>query len=183
MSELQEHLAELPVDFDHETWKIDGFETANWAMRKLARAEARLADIQRQALDEASKISDWANVVSKNPQRDKVFFENQLKHYLMELRNNPDDGRKSLVLPDGVIESRTINAKAQVTDKELFLKWCLANHREGWIRTKEEPNLEALKEGVEFDGDSVIDSQTGEIVEGLVVLEADIAVKVTVSQV
>ena len=53
MTELSEHLAELPVDFDHETWKIDGFETANWAMRKLARAEARLADIQRQALDEA----------------------------------------------------------------------------------------------------------------------------------
>ena len=101
----------------------------------------------------------------------------------MELRNDPDDGRKSLVLPDGVIESRTINAKAQVTDKELFLKWCLANHREGWIRTKEEPNLEALKEGVEFDGEFVIDSQTGEIVEGLVVLEADIAVKVTASQV
>ena len=181
MTELSEHLAELPVEFDHEMWLVDSDSKAEWALRKLKAAYERLAEIDEQIADEQRKMVDWKVRVVRSPARDITFFENQLRAYMIRVRD--EDGRKSLVLPDGVIESRTINAKAQVTDKELFLKWCLANHREGWIRTKEEPNLEALKEGVEFDGESVIDSQTGEIVEGLVVLEADISVKVTVSQV
>ena len=177
---LQEHLAENPPDFHEESWRIDGFETANWAMRKLKAAQARLDAINRQALDEAAKISDWANLVSKAPLRDKAYFENALKDYLARIRES--EGTKSLVLPDGEVTSRSIPDKAAVQDRDLFLKWAANNAREGWIRVKEEVALDVLKDEVDFDGESVIDKVTGEIIEGLVRVVSDISVTVKVTK-
>ena len=180
MSELSEHLAEQPEGFIEEAWRIDGFETANWAMRKLKAAQERLDEINRQALDEAAKISDWANLVSKSPLRDKTYFENALIDYMIRVRETT--GEKSLVLPNGEVNSRAVAAKAQVSDKELFIKWATNNGREGWIRTKEEVNLEAMKDEVNLLGDHVIDKATGEVVEGLLATEGDISVIVKASK-
>ena len=180
MTELSEHLAEEPVDFSVETWRITDDSSAQWALRKLKAEIDRLDDINAQAVAEIAKVENWRELVSKSHKQTVTYFENQLRDYMLRVRE--EEGRKSIVLPDGEVQSRTIKAKAQVADKELFLKWCLANHREGWIRTKEEPNLEAVKDAVEFNGDSVVDTLTGEVVEGLVVVEEDITVSVKVSQ-
>lgn len=178
--DLQEHLAETPVDFIEESWRIDGFETANWAMRKLKAAQERLDTINRQAMDEAAKISDWANRVAKAPLRDKTYFENALIDYMVRLR--AATGEKSLVLPDGEVNSRSIPAKAQVSDLETFVKWCLENGREGWVRTKESANLDALKEEVAISGDMVVDTVSGVVIDGLMGVDADISVSVKVSR-
>lgn len=179
MSELSEHLAQDP-DFDFSTFSIDSLEGANLAMRKLANAQRRIDEKRELAMKEAAKISDWFNTSTKSDHDTVTFFENSLKAYMQRVRD--ESGEKSLSLPDGEISSRAVPAKAEVSDLDVFLKWCLENHREAWIRTKETANLEAMKSEVEFSGDLVVDSVSGEVVDGLVAIEAGISVSVKVSQ-
>ena len=175
---LADQLAEEPLGFSHETFRVDSDELAQWAFRKLKIAQQRIDDIAQQSKDERAKIDNWEALVSKSPLRDITFFENQLKDYAAKVR---DGGRKTLVLPDGEVHSRSIPAKAAVSDKDVALKWCHENRPE-WIREKEELNLAALKDEVEFNGDLVIDKHTGEVIAGLVAIEADVVFNVVVSQ-
>lgn len=180
MSELSEHLTQNPVDFAVETFLVDDDRKAEWALRKLKVAIERLDDINRQAVEEIAKVEDWRELVSKTHKQTVTYFENQLRDYMLRVRKEDED-RKSIVLPDGTIESRAVPAKASVSDRELVIKWALANNREGWVREKLEVNLEAMKGALSFSGESVIDSATGEIVEGLVAIEADVSVSVKVT--
>ena len=176
MSELSEYL-EGTIDFS--TFSVESLESANKAMRALANAQRRIDERRELVLAEARKLDDWFLTASKSDQQTVTFFTESLKNYMVKVRQ--ESGEKSLSLPDGEISSRSIPAKAQVSDLDVFLKWCLENGREAWIRTKESADLEALKEGVEFSGDLVVDVLTGEAIDGLVGVEADISVKVSVT--
>jgi phage host-nuclease inhibitor protein Gam len=178
MSDLSDHLEGEPVDYSAFT--IENLESANRAMRKLAAAQKRIDERTELVMNEARRLSDWANVANKSDQRDVTFFGESLKAYVLKLREETHGETKSLSLPDGEITSRSIPAKAQVTDLEVFKKWCYDNGREAWIRTKEteSANLEALKGDVEFSGDLVVDAASGQVIDGLSYVEADIAVSV-----
>ena len=180
MSDLSDHLEGEPVDYSAFT--IENLESANRAMRKLAAAQKRIDEKRALALSEAARISEWCNAATKSDVETVRFFENSLKAYVIKLREETHGETKSLSLPDGEVSSRTINAKAEVSDLEVFLKYCLEHGREAWIRTKESANLEALKGEVEFSGDLVVDSLTGEAIDGLVAVEADIAVSVKLAK-
>ena len=178
--ELQTHLEGEPVDYS--VFTIENLESANRAMRKLAAAQKRIDEKRALALSEAARISEWCNAATKSDVDTVRFFENSLKAYVIKLREETHGETKSLSLPDGEVSSRTINAKAEVVDKDLFLKWCENNERGQWVRVTLSPDLSALKGEVEFSGDLCIDTLTGEIVEGLVAIEADIAVSVKLAK-
>ena len=180
MTELQTHLEGEPVDYS--VFTIENLESANRAMRKLAAAQKRIDERTELVMNEARRLSDWANVANKSDQRDVTFFGESLKAYVIKLREETHGETKSLSLPDGDISSRTINAKAEVVDKDLFLKWCENNERGQWVRVTLSPDLSALKGEVEFSGDLCIDTLTGEIIEGLAAIEADIAVSVKLAK-
>ena len=178
--ELQTHLEGEPVDYS--VFTIENLESANRAMRKLAAAQKRIDEKRALALSEAARISEWCNAATKSDVDTVRFFENSLKAYVIKLREETHGETKSLSLPDGEVSSRTINAKAGVADKDLFLKWCENNERGQWVRVTLSPDLSALKGEVEFSGDLVVDSLTGEAIDGLVAIEADIAVSVKLAK-
>ena len=180
MTELDEFLTQDPPDFDFSTFSIDSLDRANWALKKLSVAQARIEEKRALALKQAAVLSDWFNTSTKSDADTVRFFEESLKNYMMKVR--AETGEKSISLPDGEVSSRTINAKAEVVDKDLFLKWCENNERGQWVRVTLSPDLSALKGEVEFSGDLCIDTLTGEIVEGLVAIEADIAVSVKLAK-
>ena len=138
MSDLSDHLA---GEIDRSAFSIDSLESANLAMRHLANAQRRINEKRELALAEARRISDWVNTATHTDLETARFFENSLKAYMEKVR--AESGEKSLSLPDGEVHSRHLPAKAEVADIEVFVKWCLDNHREAWIRTKESANLDA----------------------------------------
>ena len=175
--ELQTHLEGEPVDYS--VFTIENLESANRAMRKLAAAQKRIDERTELVMNEARRLSDWANVANKSDQRDVTFFGESLKAYMVRVRE--ETGEKSISLPNGELSSRSLPAKAQVTDLETFIKWCHNNGRESWVRVKEDANLSELKEFVAIDGDMVVDTQSGEVIDGLAGIEADVSVKVDVT--
>ena len=178
MTELDDALEQSPTDFAN--FSIESLNAAQWALRKLGSAQKKIDEALALASDEHARIAAWAEHATQQARDDVTFYENALKAYMLRVRE--ESGEKSLDLPNGTITSRSIPAKAEVSDVDVFLKWATDNGHAEFTRTKVTPDLSALKGAVTFDGDLVILSETGEVVDGLLAIEEDVSVKVVVSQ-
>jgi hypothetical protein len=168
-----------PENFDPLTFVVNDDAQAAWAMRNLAKASRRIDAIEKQGNEEAERIERWVTYATKSHRETARYFRAALESYLLRIRDEED--RKSLSLPDGDLTSRAIPAKAQVSDLGVFLKWA-SDNRPQWIRIKQEADLSAIKDHVEFSGDEVIDASTGETIDGLQHIEESVSVQIKVSE-
>lgn len=159
-----------------ERFSIQDDGAAAWAMRKLRAIRAKQAEYERIAKDERDRIDLWLAGVNAPLDRDATYFEQILGDYALRVRENPDDGRKSLALPAGKIATRTSQAKWQV-DAEQFLTWARDAHPD-LIRVKEEADLTKIKETLNVTADGVAVSPEGEPVPGITVLPGGITASV-----
>jgi phage host-nuclease inhibitor protein Gam len=180
-------------DFQLEDGKPEGFDSApdfvirdeagaTWAMRKLATAQRRIREIERQAAVEHDRIERWETHATKSDQSTVDYFTEALGNYVKRLRQ--EDGRKSIALPDGTVKSREIKESFKVEDLDAFVKWVHESPdlESQWLRTKVEANVQAVKAGVFYSGGLVVDSATGETIDGLSHVEGSISVSVEVSE-
>lgn len=170
----------LPENFDAKTFIVNDESQAVWAMRNLATAQRRIDTVERLANEEHERIDRWVEYATKTQKNIVQYFTSALESYMLRLREEED--RKSLSLPDGDITSRSIPDKAAVSDLGVFLKWAQESGHSQWVRIKQEADLAALKDHVEFNGDEVIDSDTGETIDGLLHIEGAISVSIKVSE-
>jgi phage host-nuclease inhibitor protein Gam len=161
---------------------INNDDEALWAMRRLAQAQRHVAAVKRQAQVEIDRIETWVEMNVSSERGTIDFFESALSDYLIRVRQDESDGRKSITFPDGIIKSSTTQPKVTVLDQELFLAWAQANGRDHWIRTTYTPDVSTLKKVVDFAGDGVLDPLTGEKIAGLQHTEGGVAVNIKVTE-
>lgn len=171
-------------DEARERFTIQDDSAASWAMRKLRAIRSKQAENKQMAVDEHARIDLWLDEVNDPLDRDAKYFEAILTDYAIRVRENPDDGRKSISLPTGKVATRQGSPKYTV-DAEMFLPWARENAPH-LIRVKEEPSLSAIKEYVVAaddapvaTSDGVAITSDGEIVPGVHVSSSDVAVTVT----
>ena len=169
----------LTGEVDYQTFSVDSLSSASNAIKRLSIAQRKIDAIKEEAEAEVRKIAEWVERATKGPQQDVTFFSESLKAWMLRVRE--ETGEKSVELPDGTIHSREVPAKAEVSDRELALKWLHENDRALWIRNKEDVALSEMKEHLTILGSHVIDTASGEIIPGLVGIEPDISVKVDVT--
>jgi phage host-nuclease inhibitor protein Gam len=157
-------------------------DEAFWAMRRLATAQRRVDEVKRQAQVELDRINSWVEANTKKFGREVEFFDLALSEYLIGVRQNEQDGRKSLDFPDGVVTSRITPSKVAVTDADAFIAWAEANGHSEWVRIKREADVSAIKKVVDFDGNTVLDPTTGTPIDGLQHTEGGISVSVKVAE-
>jgi len=160
---------------------INNDDEALWAMRRLAQAQRRIDEVKRQAQVELDRINAWVAANTSTHGREVDFFDLALSEYLVRVRENDADGRKSLDFPDGTVTSRITPSKVTVLDAEAFLAWAEANGHSEWVRVKREADVATLKKVVDFDGDAVRDPITGAVIAGLQHTEGGISVSVKVA--
>lgn len=114
---------------DPGMWVISDDDSAEWAMRRLATLEARLAEAKDEAKQWKARIDEWFATVTNQLSPGIEFFTDRLTRYLRELR--AADGRseakklKSHPLPSGRITSREGALHVEVTDAHVFITWAL----------------------------------------------------------
>jgi len=86
-----------------------------------------------------------------------------------------DEGRKSLILPDGEIKSRETPSRAVVEDLDVFIKWASDSGHSSWVRTKFEADLKAVKSEATASGE-VYTTSDGEVIEGVRLIEGSVNV-------
>ena len=171
-----------PEGFSSLTFAINDESQATWAMRKLAVSQRRINEVRKQAQDEHDRIDRWVAHATKSDQSTVDYFTEVLGNYVKRVRL--EDGRKSISLPDGTVKSREVKESFKVEDLDAFVKWVeqspdLVNK---WLRMKWSADVASIKPHVFYSGGFVVDSATGETIDGLSHVEGSISVTVEVSE-
>lgn len=119
--------AELPER--HRGWTVTDDGSAEWAMGRYARAQAKVAELAEQAevwKDEAhdrlARIRVWFDHRAERPRATMAFMEAHLARYALDLRE-ADPKAKTLVLPSGAVTTTEVKPKAEVADEDRVVTW------------------------------------------------------------
>lgn len=102
-------------------WRITDDGAAEWALRKLAEAQAEQEELRLRAEDWTARITAWFTQASKRPAQLSAKMEALLELYALERR--AETGTATLTLPSGVVSTREAKPAAGVEDDEAVAEW------------------------------------------------------------
>ena len=151
---LQNDLQEVKEEF-----KVTDLQEATWALRKLRALNEKIDEINAIAVEEISRINEWAEKEVKSLNYDKEYFERLLSAYYVEERAK--DKKFKLSTPYGKVTSRK-TTKYIYEDEQAIMDYCNTNEIDV-IRVKEELDNTVFKKLCK-DG---VNQETGEVVPGV----------------
>lgn len=159
----------------NDEFKIDTPEKAAWAMRKFRRLAQRAEQNNQLAKKEHDRIDAWVDRVNASLQSQAEFYYAHLSAYGMQQRA---EGRKTVDLPDGVIKTR-VKAQRVILDKSAFVQWAIEAERLDLLRTKYEPDMDAIESRIVVESGTIIDTTTGEMLPHAEVSPESVGVTIT----
>ena|GEM_PF-665919 len=159
------------VSTEEETgraFRIRSLEQADWAVRKIARLEARRQECRDLVETESAKLAAWLKKQEEEADRERSFFDSLLRDYLEEQRQQ-DPRLKTIKLPHGKVGLRKQQPE-YIRDNDQLLTWLRANRPE-LVKVKAEPDWAGVKAAATVLGDIMADPDTGEVIEGIRVVE------------
>jgi hypothetical protein len=163
---------------DREHYKIGGKAEADWALRKLARAKAAVAENDALYQLELDRLTEWQGAANRPHELDIEYFEAILRNWHQE-QLDADPKAKTIKLPAGTLSARQNPTSITITDPEAFIAWAKAN-QPGWVRTKAEPAKSEIKDGATRKDDKLIDGN-GEVIPGVEMADGDVSWKAVTS--
>ena len=126
-AEYQAEETEKPDPFE---WSLDSEDAetnkdlANWAMRKMYLLRQEIALVKAQHAELLTRLnSDLSG--------SEAFFLPQLEHWAAQ--QVAEGKRKSLILPYGTVQFRSVKAGVKVADKDAALVYIIENFPDGLI--------------------------------------------------
>jgi len=145
-----------------ERWRVRTDDDAEWALRKIAAADAELDALHEKARRWEAKIGEWFEQAAKEPARTAEFFTAQVERYAMAERR--EHNRKSVRLPSGKFSTRSVPGALEIVDEAEVLEWAKAVMPDA-VRVREDVQVSTLRSLVTtvdaLDGKWVDD--TGEV--------------------
>lgn len=154
---------------NQEGFVVNDDSRAEWAVRRIAQAEANI-EKRREFVDaEIERLRAWQEREDERDQATITRMTGLLQPYFEHLRESGALGnRKSYKLPSGTLQLRSSGVKYARNDDEL-LPYA---EQVGLVRVKVTPDWSELKKRLASpDGHTVVDVETGEIVPGVSVAE------------
>lgn len=150
-----------------ESWIIADDAAADWALKKIAeeRAERQrlidLADTEIAILE--SKKSD----VEKRYENNTRFLLEELQRYFGTVTQRQTKTQSTYRLLSGTLKYK--HGGAVMKPGADLLQFLKDSGREEFIQTEEKPKWSELKKRLAIEGDVVVDTATGEVVEGVTI--------------
>jgi hypothetical protein len=161
------------LDYDHEpqpeAFTIEDDAAAEWAIRKIAAAQARIKDADKLYQGELYRLECWHRDTTKSDTERIEFFQGLLTAYhAAQLAEDP--GRKTIKLPHGTLTSRAQGPVYEFTDD--YLAWAAKNAPETLRERAPEVDKTAAKAYLQ---------ETGEVAPGVTITERGPSFSVKVS--
>jgi len=158
-----------------ERFIIDNDDKATWALRKIRHMKEKqkeneeLAESQIEKIqEEIDEIEHWLDKENGKIQNNIDFMKSKLKNYAMELKDeNPD--LKTHSLPFGALKFRKKRPKWNYDDDKLLE--FTENNLEEAVKVKKKVDKRKLKKKAEVVGNKAVLKDTGEIIEGVSVVQ------------
>lgn len=157
-----------------EKFIVDDDNKANWTLRKIKKikkkqeenkelAEQQIYEIQK----EIHEIEQWRDSENDKLESDVEYFESLLQNYATKLKEeNPE--LKTHKLPFGKLQFRKKPDKWRYDDSKL-LESVKKMELQDVIKIKESVNKNKLKKSSKVVEGKVINPDTGEVIEGVVI--------------
>ena len=164
---------------EKEPFKIKDLNGANWAFRKLKAIEEQEKEIKRLADKEFDRIDEWLKTELARTDRDKGYFEGLLTAYLITEREK--DPKFKVSTPYGKVSTRKQQPNFEY-DVNKFINWAIDNERADLIKVTKTPIKAEVKKVFEVHEGRLIDPETGEIVEGVEVVDRPDSVIIKIAE-
>ena len=155
-------------------WKITDDGCADWALRKIADERAELARIEKLASEEIERIEEKLAAAQRRCENGTRFLTDRLAEYFETVPHKSTKTRATYRLLHGSLVMKLGGQKMKQND-EALLEFLKASGRDDMIQITERPRWGEYKKRLQIQGDSVVDKETGEIVEGVeIVTDPDV---------
>lgn len=151
-------------------WRIADDGAADWALSKIAAERAELARIRALAEDQIARIKEKVDAAEKRCDNATAFLTSKLAEYFETVPHKTTKTKHSYRLLSGTLVKKIGGVKLE-PDADRLLAYLKSAGREDMIKTEESPKWGEFKKTLEIAGGAVIDTTTGEIVEGVQITE------------
>ncbi len=141
-----------------ERWKVQGLDTLDWAMRRLAESRRFIAENDAVAAAAIARIKQKTEKLNAASAHDAAFFEGVIEEYVRANRKTliGIGSKKSRSFPHGTVSFRKTGGRPVIGDKETLLHWARSQPIESnFVRFKEELAWDVVKKHVEETGEDI----------------------------
>ncbi|AEE95754.1 host-nuclease inhibitor Gam family protein [Mahella australiensis] len=157
-----------------EGWRITDDNQADWALEKIAAIDAEYRRKEVVAKNKIAQVQEWLDKQKEQAEQQRSFFCALLKQYFESLPATAvkqTKTQKIYKLPSGVLRLKQQQPE-YLKDEDKLLEWVKTNKPQ-FVKIKESVNWSSLKELVATAGDKAVDTQTGEVIDGIEIVERE----------
>ena len=151
---------------DSGAWRIKDDSAAEWAVKKIAAERAELERIKALADEQNAQILEKVAAAERRYENGTNFFSSFLAQYFETVPHRKTKTKHSYRLLSGTLTKKIGGVSLKAND-EALLQYLKDSGRTDMIQTVEKAKWGEFKKGLEIVDGTVIDKETGEIVEGV----------------
>ena len=153
-----------------KVFKITDDSLADWAVRKIADERAELARLKELADEQIARIMEKVAAAEKRCENNTSFMTSKLAEYFETVPHKETKTKHSYRLLSGALVKK-IGGVSMKQDDEKLLEYFKNSGNDDMIQTVEKPKWGEFKKRLEIVGGQIVDKDTGEIVEGVEIVE------------
>lgn len=153
-----------------KVFKITDDSLADWAVRKIADERAELARLKELADEQIARIMEKVAEAEKRCENNTSFMTSKLAEYFETVPHKETKTKHSYRLLSGALVKK-IGGVSMEKDDEKLLEYFKSSGNDDMIQTVEKPKWGEFKKRLEIVAGQIVDKDTGEIVEGVAIVE------------
>lgn len=154
-----------------EGWRIKEDLEADWCLDKIRESKAEFSRIEMVAKAKIEQIQTMLKKQEEKVFNETGFFEAKLREYFTGVKTKDTKTKRSYQLPSGKLVEKKQSPEF-IRNEEKLLEWT-ENNAGAFVKIEKSIDWAGLKKNVDVIGNLVINKDTGEIVEGVTVVERD----------
>lgn len=151
-------------------WRITDDGCADWACRKIAEEKAELNRIKELAEAQIDRIEEKVAAAERRFENSTSFLTGKLAEYFETVPHKTTKTKASYRLLSGTL-TRKFGGQQMKQDDEKLVEFLKVSGNLEFIKTEEKPKWGEYKKRLEVMGGKVVDKETGEIVEGVQLID------------
>lgn len=155
---------------DFMGWRIADDETADWAVSKIAEERAEYDRIKALADEQIARIMEKVQAAERRLENGTSYLTSKLAEYFRTVPHKKTKTTESYRLLSGTLKVK-YGGTSMKQDDEKLLEYLKATGNDDMIQTVHKPRWGEFKKRLEIIGGQIVDTTTGEIVEGVEVIE------------
>ncbi|MDO6353978.1 host-nuclease inhibitor Gam family protein [Caloramator sp. CAR-1] len=154
-----------------EGFKVDSDLKADWCLDKIREANAEYNRFEMVVNAKIEQLQQALRKAQEKRDREVGFFEAKLREYFETVQAKETKTQKSYTLPSGKLVLKYQQPEFK-RDEDTLLNW-VENNKPQYVKIKKSVDWSSLKKTVKVVNGMVIDSETGEVIEGVTVEERE----------